>query len=112
MTQKFGPNWIPSKRFGVKQGGKVRSVDDFSQYLVNATVTCHEKIDLEGLDNICSTARFFLGAMKDESWWMLPTERCQLRTCCKRVEGRERPRSSGQMLGFEAGVQTVGEAPR
>ena len=67
------PHWIPAKRFGVRQGGKIRPVDDFSQYLINATVTCHEKIDLEGIDNICATARFFLGASQDGSSWQLPT---------------------------------------
>eukprot|EP00435_Cladocopium_sp_Y103_P059286 s1864_g21.t1 len=73
ITERQGQHWIPSKRFGVRQGGKIRPVDDFSQYLINSTVTCHEKIDLEGIDNICATARFFLGAAWDGSWWQMPT---------------------------------------
>ena len=72
ITARQGEHWIPSKRFGVRQGGKVRPVDDFSQYLVNATVSCHEKIDLEGLDHICSTARFFRGAASDTSGACVP----------------------------------------
>eukprot|EP00435_Cladocopium_sp_Y103_P006698 s4577_g2.t1 len=72
VTKAHGSHWVPSRRFGVRQGGKVRAVDDFSQFLVNSTVTSHEKIDLEGIDNICSTARFFLGAMRTGSEWMLP----------------------------------------
>ena len=74
IEARHGPNWIPSKRFGVKQNGKIRPVDDFSQYLVNASVTCHEKIDLEGIDSICSTARFFMGAMSEDFTWNLPGE--------------------------------------
>lgn len=62
VTQRLGPTWVPSRRFGVRQSGKIRPVDDFSQFLINATVSCHEKIDLEGLDHICSPARFFIGA--------------------------------------------------
>ena len=72
VTERQGRHWIPAKRFGVKQGGKVRPVDDFSQYLINAAVTCHEKIDLEGIDHIGSTARFFLGASQEDGSWQLP----------------------------------------
>ena len=53
-----GRRVIPSRRFGVKQNDKVRAVDDFSQFLINSAVTCHEKLDLEGIDAICATARF------------------------------------------------------
>ena len=66
ITERMGSCWVPSRRFGVRQGGKIRPVDDFSQYLINATVSSHEKIDLEGLDHICSTARFFMGAASDD----------------------------------------------
>eukprot|EP00438_Fugacium_kawagutii_P021791 Skav200329 [mRNA] locus=scaffold2835:13658:14452:+ [translate_table: standard] len=73
ISQRVGPDWIPAKRFGVRQGGKIRSVDDYSQYLINATISVHEKIDLEGIDSICSVARFFLGATTDARSWSLPT---------------------------------------
>ena len=74
ITEKHGTKWIPARRFGVRQGGKIRPVDDFSQFLINATVTCHEKIDLEGIDSICATARFFLGASTKDGGWKIPTE--------------------------------------
>eukprot|EP00435_Cladocopium_sp_Y103_P006271 s3880_g2.t1 len=74
ISQRNGDQWIPSRRFGVKQGEKIRAVDDFSQYLINSTVTSHEKIDLEGIDHICSTARFFLGASSDDGRWYIPSE--------------------------------------
>ena len=74
ITGRHGKHWIPSRRFGVRHSGKIRSVDDFTQFLVNSTVTCHEKIDLEGIDHICATARFFLGAMRDSHRWRIPGE--------------------------------------
>ena len=74
ISEKHGHHWVPARRFGVRQGGKIRPVDDFSQYLINAAVTCHEKIDLEGIDNICATARFFLGAPTSEGQWHIPCE--------------------------------------
>ena len=43
MDQKYGGCWIPSKRFGVKQSGKIRAVDDFSEFLINSSVTTTEK---------------------------------------------------------------------
>eukprot|EP00435_Cladocopium_sp_Y103_P017022 s3000_g4.t1 len=72
ITQRLGPDWVPSRRFGVRQSGKVRAVDDFSQFLINAAVTSHEKIDLEGIDSICATARFFLGAASCGDNWEIP----------------------------------------
>ena len=76
-----GPCWIPSRRFGVRQGGKIRPVDDISQYLINATVSCREKINLEGLGHICSTARFFMGAAGDNRALYLPEEFSQEGQC-------------------------------
>ena len=61
MDRKFSGCWVPSKRFGVKQGEKVRAVDDFSEFLVNASVTSIEKLALYGLDEVVNSARFFMG---------------------------------------------------
>ena len=62
IEEKYNGCWIPSKRFGVAQADKVRSVDDLSEFLINSAVTETEKITLEGIDHIVSLARFFLGA--------------------------------------------------
>ena len=72
ISSRVGPQWIPARRFGVRQGGKIRAVDDFSQYLINSSVSCHEKIDLEGIDHICATARFFMGASDEWDTVALP----------------------------------------
>ena len=74
ISARHGEQWVPSKRFGVRQGGKIRPVDDFSQFLINSTISCHEKIDLEGIDSICATARFFLGASSSCGNWQIPSE--------------------------------------
>ena len=39
------------------------TADVFSQYWINSSVSCHEQKDLEGIDHICATARFFMGAV-------------------------------------------------
>ena len=35
-------------------------------------MTCHEKIDLEGIDHICAAARFFLGAPNGHGSFSIP----------------------------------------
>ena len=62
LDLKYGGCWIPSKRFGVRQGQKVRAVDDFSEFLINASVTSTERLQLFGIDEVINTARTFLGA--------------------------------------------------
>ena len=61
LDKKYNGCWIPSKRFGVRQNNKIRAVDDFSEFLVNASVTSTEKLQLFGLDEVVNTARTFLG---------------------------------------------------
>lgn len=62
----MGPLWVPSRRFGVKQGSKVRPVDDFSEFLINEAVSVTEKIDLGGLDELVATAREWAAAVSDD----------------------------------------------
>ena len=62
LDRKYDGCWIPSKRFGVRQGKKVRAVDDFSEFLINASVTSTEKLQLFGIDEVINTARTFLGS--------------------------------------------------
>ncbi|CAL1168692.1 unnamed protein product, partial [Cladocopium goreaui] len=61
LDLKYNGCWVPSKRFGVRQGGKIRAVDDFSEFLINASVTSTEKLQLFGLDEVVNTARTFIG---------------------------------------------------
>ena len=71
LDKKFPDGWIASKRFGVVQGAKVRSVDDFSEFLVNSAVGGGEQIVLQGLDEVASVAKLMVGAAgKDGGIWM------------------------------------------
>ena len=53
----MGPLRAPSRRFGVVQGGKVRPIDDFSEFWVNETVSLTDKLDLGGVDELAALAR-------------------------------------------------------
>ena len=62
MDDRHDGCWSPWKRFGVRQGGKVRAVDDFSEFLINSSVTTTEKLALYDIDEVVNTARVFMGA--------------------------------------------------
>ena len=57
LEKRVGPLWIPSRRFGVRQGEKVREIDDFSEYLVNLACGICEKIRLRGIDDVAAMSR-------------------------------------------------------
>ena len=45
---------IVNPRFAIKQGQKLRAIDDYTFSGVNACVGCHEKVYLQGVDDILS----------------------------------------------------------
>ena len=59
LNEKYGL-WTAARRFGLRQGGaagKVRPVDDFSEYGQNGTLTTPFKVDLGGVDGVAALAR-------------------------------------------------------
>ena len=53
----LGPRWVGCKRFGLRQGEKIRPIDDYSDSCVNSCVTVRDKIPLSDVDWVCSVAR-------------------------------------------------------
>ncbi len=51
--------WIAARRFGVTQKEKVRQIDDFSEYFVNACTTVADKIPVAGVDAIVNHAKLW-----------------------------------------------------
>ena len=60
ISSRLGGVWVPSRRFGIQQGGKTRNIDDYSEYLVNSSFGSWEKIEVGGVDEICGAARTFI----------------------------------------------------
>ena len=77
----------------------MRPVNDFSQFLINSAVTCHEKIDLESIDHICATARHFLERLGrrhcDEHCWLTGSDTL----------------AAWKVLGSKTSIQTTSETP-
>ena len=61
LDAKFD-SWVPVKRFGIKQGAKVRAIDDYSLLGQNAATAVAEKVDLTGVDFVAACARAYLAA--------------------------------------------------
>lgn len=56
VSEEVGPLWTPSRRFGIVQGGKIRNIDDLSEFAVNQTYGTPEKLDLGGVDEVVALA--------------------------------------------------------
>ena len=62
VSKKLGALWTPSRRFGIVQGGKVRNIDDLSEFGVNQAYGTPEKLDLGGLDEVMALAAEWIRA--------------------------------------------------
>ena len=49
--------WTPARRFGLRQSGKIRPIDDFSEMGQNATLSTDFKVDLGGVDEAVAIAK-------------------------------------------------------
>ena len=64
VTANLGTDsWIPSPRFGLQQGSKVRSIDNYTAGGINGAFSANEKVVLQGVDQICALAKAMLTAV-------------------------------------------------
>ena len=56
LDASLGP-WVASRRFGLRQGKKLRNIDDLSEFLINATVGTKQKVPMGGVDKIMAIVR-------------------------------------------------------
>lgn len=57
LQEKFPEGFVVSRRFGLKQAGKIRSIDDFSESLVNSAISTFEQIELMGVDDFVAVVK-------------------------------------------------------
>ena len=72
LDQKFNASWLAARRFGVRQGDKVRPIDDFSAHGQNSTVVVDETIPLGGVDAILCLAKWIVGSVGDDRKISIP----------------------------------------
>ena len=56
LEDRFDGAWIPTRRFGIEQRGKLRPIDDLSESFVNAAYGAAETVDLRALDEVVWSA--------------------------------------------------------
>ena len=54
--------WVPSRRFGIRQGKKMRVIDDYAASKINDTLAASEAVDPDGLDRIGANAKAHMEA--------------------------------------------------
>lgn len=52
--------WLPARRFPIEQNGKLRPIDDFSEFGHNAAFGSEEKVSLKNIDSIVTVSRAWL----------------------------------------------------
>ena len=55
-------SWVPSRRFGIRQGGKLRAIDDYTVSRVNSALSTSECIDPDDVDQIVANCRLHADA--------------------------------------------------
>ena len=74
VAEKLGPLWTGAKRFGLKQGQKVRPIDDFSVNLINSAFGAEEKIVLDGLEEVTARTRAWMEIAVNDQFNILDKE--------------------------------------
>ena len=59
VTQQLGPLWIPTRRFGIMQSNKLRSIDDVTESSVNHAISCAEKVKVNGVDRTAAVVKLW-----------------------------------------------------
>ena len=71
LLHKFAGEFVVSRRFGLRQGKKIRAIDDFSESLVNASILTAEKIELMGVDDFVALIKIMMEAISSDGSVML-----------------------------------------
>lgn len=62
----LGKLWVPARRFGIVQSGKIRPVDNFSEFGTNQAFGSPEKVGLLSIDHVVAWARAWMEAVTSD----------------------------------------------
>ena len=65
LEHMFENKFVIAKRFGIRQGGKIRCIDDYSISSANSTVESHEKLDLYGCDELFAVLKVIISSVHE-----------------------------------------------
>ena len=64
VTAKAGSFWVGARRFAILQNGKIRVIDDFSEFGINKAFGLNEKAHMKGLDQIVAWAKVWASSLQ------------------------------------------------
>ena len=64
LETQVGSLWIAARRFAVRQGQKLRPIDDFSEFGINAAFGASEKVQMKNLDQVVAWSRAWAEGVK------------------------------------------------
>lgn len=64
LETQVGKLWIAARRFAVRQGEKLRPIDDFSEFGINAAFGASEKFQMKNLDQVVAWLRAWAEGVK------------------------------------------------
>ena len=71
IEARHGPRWIAARRFGIVQSEKIRPIDDFSEFSVNAAFGTQEKAPLKSIVQVIAWTRAKVEAVDDEGYFSI-----------------------------------------
>jgi len=74
IEEQLGPFWLAARRFGILQSTRLRPIDDFSQFGVNAAFGSGQRVTMRGLDHVVAWAKARLEAVSDTREFALQDE--------------------------------------
>jgi len=66
LERLLGPLFVIAKRFGIRQSGKIRAIDDYSISGANSAATTTEKLDLLGNDEMFALLKLVISSVADD----------------------------------------------
>ena len=69
MVGRLGPNFVPARRFPLRQGGKLRPIDDFSAPMTNSAFGTEEKVLMKGIEQVVSYSRAWWESVDDSGYF-------------------------------------------
>ena len=71
LEEQVGKLWIAARRFSIRQGQKLRPIDDFSEFGVNAAFGASEKVQMKNLDQVVAWSRAWVEGFSSGSRLLL-----------------------------------------
>ena len=66
LDRILGPIWVGNKRFGIRQGSKIRPIDDLTDSGLNSCVSVLDKVDVFDIDSLVNVVKLWSRCLRSE----------------------------------------------